>query len=101
MDMPELTLVIFYAFNALRVGPTTNPSGGTGRQRRADDLLHDLVGVDWRQRLDRCLRARHPPNCTLFAVNTLNAICCALVVALTVLKRHQYAARNCGGAEHA
>jgi len=39
------------------------------------------------------------PELTLAIFYVLNALGCAAVVALTALKRHQFATRRCGGVE--
>jgi hypothetical protein len=97
MDMPELTLVVFYAFNALRIGAylpqilrvVQDEAGATTISyaawsvwiaANASTAAYALVVL---------------PNWPLFAVNVLNAVGCAAVVALTALKRHQFATRNC------
>lgn len=103
MDMSEVTLVIFYAFNALRVGAYLPQ---ILRVAQDDCGAPTISYTTWSVWIGANVSTAAytlviTPNWTLFAVNSLNAVGCALVVALTALKRHQFAARKCGGAERA
>ena len=101
MEMPELTLAIFYAFNALRIGAYLPQilrvaNDDNGAPTISYTTWSVWIGANGSTAGYALVIA---PNWTLFAVNVLNALGCAAVVALTALKRHQFATRRCGGVE--
>lgn len=103
MDTPELTLLVFYAFNALRIGAYLPQilrvvQDNNGAPTISYAAWSVWIGANGSTAAYALIIA---PNWTLFAVNVLNAIGCAAVVALTALKRHQFATRRCGSAEPA
>jgi hypothetical protein len=100
MDMPELTLVIFYTFNALRIGAYLPQILRVANDVSGAPTISYTTWTVWigANGSTAAYALVITPNWTLFAVNTLNAFGCALVVALTALKRHQFASRSCGGA---
>jgi hypothetical protein len=94
--MPELTLVVFYAFNALRVGAYLPQiirvaNDDNGAQAISYATWSVWIGANGSTAAYTLLIA---PNWTLFAVNVLNAIGCIAVVVLTAVKRHQLTARD-------
>jgi hypothetical protein len=103
MDVPELTLVVFYTFNALRVGAYLPQILRVAQDDSGAPTISYTTWSVWigANGSTAAYALVIDPNWTLFAVNMLNAIGCGLVVALTALKRHQFAARGCGGAERA
>ncbi len=103
MDMPDITLVIFYVFNALRIGAYLPQilrvaSDDNGARTISYTTWSVWIGANGSTAAYALLST---PNWTLFVVNGMNAIGCAVVVAMTALKRHQFAARSCGGASRA
>jgi hypothetical protein len=103
MDLPELTLVTFYAFNALRVGAYLPQIIRVANDNNGAPTISYTTWSVWigANASTAAYALVVSPNWTLFAVNALNAIGCAAVVVLTVLKRHQFATRRCGGPEPA
>jgi hypothetical protein len=103
MGMPELTLVIFYAFNALRVCAYLPQILRVANDDSGAPTISYTTWSVWigANGSTAAYALVIDPNWTLFTVNALNAIGCALVVALTALKRRQFATRHYGGGAHA
>lgn len=99
MDMPELTLVVFYAFNALRVGAYLPQILRVAQDNNGAPTISYTTWSVWigANASTAAYALVVAPNWPLFAVNVLNAMGCAVVVALTAVKRYRFAARNCRG----
>jgi hypothetical protein len=99
MGIPELTLAIFYAFNALRVGAYMPQSQRVAQVNSGAPTISDTTWSVWLG-ASASAAAYAPiitPNWALLVVNGLNATVYAVVAALTTLKRHELAARSCRG----
>ena len=96
MQMPELTLVVFYAFNALRIWSYLPQILRVARDEHGAQTISYTTWSAWigANGSTAAYALIITPNWTLFVVNAMNSACCAAVLALTALKRHQFATRG-------
>jgi hypothetical protein len=96
MQMPEITLVLFYAFNALRIAAylpqilrVANDSDGAKAISYTTWCV--WIGANGSTAAYAFVAG---PSLPLFVVSVLNALGCAAVVALTAWKRRQITVRG-------
>jgi hypothetical protein len=96
MDLPQLTLVVFYAFNALRLGAYLPQIIRVANDKDSAKAISYTTWSVWigANGSTAAYALVITPNWTLFVVNVMNAVACAAVVVLTALKRHELA--TCG-----
>ena len=93
MELPELTLIIFYVFNALRIGAYLPQIARVALDSEGARAISYTTWTVWigANGSTAAYALIITPNLVLFAVNALNACGCAAVVVLTAWKRRQFA----------
>jgi hypothetical protein len=93
MEMPELTLSLFYAFNAMRIGAYLPQIVRVANDEEGAKAISFTAWSVWigANGSTAAYALLISPNWTLFVVNVMNTVGCIAVVLLTGWKRAQLA----------
>lgn len=91
MQMPEITLVLFYAFNTLRIAAYLPQILRVASDKDGAQAISYTTWCVWigANGSTAAYALVVTPSWALFAVSILNALGCMAVVVLTAWKRHQ------------
>jgi hypothetical protein len=91
MQAPEITLILFYAFNALRIAAYLPQILRVAADNDGAKAISCMTWCVWigANGSPAAYALVIAPSLAMFVVSALNALGCAAVVALTAWKRHQ------------
>jgi hypothetical protein len=103
MYLPEITLTLFSIFNILRLGSYLPQIVRVAMDEEGAKAISYSTWSLWigANASTAAYAAVNLGDMTLFLVSAMNAIGCAVVVGLTLLKRHQLARTASGRRAHA